>query len=45
MTYYNYIGSVGPVILVNVYALSIQVMEYPIKLLPLLGVTLSLKNN
>ena len=36
----NYIGSIdliGPVILVNVYMLSVQVMKYMIKLLPLLG--------
>ena len=36
----NYIGSIGsidPVILVNVYMLSVQVMKRTIKLLPLLG--------
>ena len=30
-------GSIGPVILVNIYMLSVQVMKHTIKLLPLLG--------
>ena len=35
--YIGSIGSIGPVILVNVYMLSVQVMKRTIKLLPLLG--------
>ena len=31
------IGLIGPVILVNVYMLSVQVMKHMMKLLPLLG--------
>ena len=33
----NYIGSIGPIILVNIYRLSIQAMKCMIKLLLLLG--------
>ena len=33
----NYIGSISPVILANVYMLSVQVMICTIKFLPLLG--------
>ena len=33
----TYIGSIGPVILVNIYMLSVQVMKSTIKLLPLLA--------
>ena len=37
LNYIGSIGSIGPVILVNVYMLSVQVMKRTIKLLPLLG--------
>ena len=37
LNYIGSIGSIGPVILVNVYTLSVQVMKRMIKLLPLLG--------
>ena len=37
LNYVGSIGSIGAIILVNVYILSVQVMKRTIKLLPLLG--------